>query len=388
MLFGTRRRKVGMMILEPSPISLSTARATMGKKRRQAADDEEEWGAGSRALAAQGGGVEDKSKREDKCRAHLRALNKQFASWVNDQSGKRPIKSWAAGCQDYLKHIAQIKTDFKDVLETVGDALKPSGSTPMFGGLGGIPEGTPMKANPLFGAATPTPPKAAEAAAPSLFGGFGASTAAAPAAAAEKPSLFPNAASNPFGGGSAAPAPSLFGAPGAPPPAFGGFGGFGGAPISVTPAAPAGGENDDEEEARPPSPSFKEKERGDEDDEECLLKAKVKFFTKKEAADAWGDRGVNNLEFLKAKEAVGGVYKCRVLIRNSIGKAVMNAGVYASMRVQATEKKLPDGSTKQNGVIVNFFNAAEENEKTITLIRMSEAEKLHKLLEENAKVMS
>ena len=93
----------------------------MGKKRRQAADDEEEWGAGSRALAAQAGGVEDKSKREDKCRAHLRALNKQFASWVNDQSGKRPIKSWAAGCQDYLKHIAQIKTDFKDVLETVGD---------------------------------------------------------------------------------------------------------------------------------------------------------------------------------------------------------------------------------------------------------------------------
>jgi nuclear pore complex protein Nup50 len=97
---------------------------------------------------------------------------------------------------------------------------------------------------------------------------------------------------------------------------------------------------------------------------------------------------VNNLEFLKAKEAVGGVRKCRVLIRNSIGKAVMNAGVYASMRVQATEKKLPDGSTKQNGVIVNFFNAAEENEKTITLIRMPEAEKLHKLLEENAKAMS
>ena len=165
------------MILEPSPISLSTARATMGKKRRQAADDEEEWGAGSRALAAQGGGVEDKSKREDKCRAHLRALNKQFASWVNDQSGKRPIKSWAAGCQDYLKHIAQIKTDFKDVLETAEDASKPSGSTSMLGGPGGIPAGTPMKANPLFGAATPTPPKAAEPAAPSLFGGFGASIA-------------------------------------------------------------------------------------------------------------------------------------------------------------------------------------------------------------------
>ena len=50
-----------------------------------------------------------------------------------------PIKSWAAGCQDYLKHIAQIKTDFKDVLETVGDASKPSGSTPMFGGWAASP---------------------------------------------------------------------------------------------------------------------------------------------------------------------------------------------------------------------------------------------------------
>ena len=54
----------------------------MGKKRRQAADDDDEWGAGSRALAAQGGGVEDKSKREDKCRAHLKQLNKQFAECV------------------------------------------------------------------------------------------------------------------------------------------------------------------------------------------------------------------------------------------------------------------------------------------------------------------
>lgn len=361
----------------------------MGKKRRQAADDEEEWGAGSRALAAQGGGVEDKSKREDKCRAHLRALNKQFSSWVDDQTSKRPMKSWAAGCQDYLKHIGQIKADFQDVLEgeTGGGAGALPASTPTLGGFGGIPSGTPMKANPLFGTApSPTPPKAAEpvAPAPTLFSGLGASSAAAPAPAAEKLSLFPNAASNPFGAGT--PAPNLFGAPGTALHAFGGFGGFGGAPISTTPAV--GGGDDEDEEARPSSPSFKEKERGDEDDEECLLKGKAKFFTKKEAADAWGDRGVNNLEFLKAKEAVGGVRKCRVLIRNSIGKAVMNASVYASMKVNPTEKKTPDGSMKQNGVIVNLFNAEEDNEKTTTLIRMPNAEQLHKLLEENAKAMS
>ena len=72
-----------------------------------------------------------------------------------------------------------------------------------------------MKANPLLSAATPAacrrqkPPRLVYSA------GSARPTAAAPAPAAEKPSLFPNAASNPFGGGSAAPAPSLFGAPGA-----------------------------------------------------------------------------------------------------------------------------------------------------------------------------
>jgi nuclear pore complex protein Nup50 len=354
----------------------------MGKKRRQAADDEEEWGAGSRALAAQGGGVVDKSKREDKCRAHLRALNKQFASWVNDQSSRRGVKSWAAGCQDYLKHIGQITTDFNDVLESSDDAALPT-STPTLGGFGGVPSGTPMRANPLFGVASaPTPPKAAEPAAPapSLFSGFGAAVVAS-VAVTEKPSLFPNAATNPFGAG--APAPGLFGAPGAA--AFGGFGGVGGG--AAIAATSEGGDAEAEEEARPPSPSFKEKERGDEDDETCLLKAKAKFFTKKEVADAWGDRGVNNLEFLKAKRAVGGLFKCRVLIRNTIGKAVMNAGVYAGLKVTPTTKKLPDGSTKQNGVILNLFNAEEDNEKTMTLIRLPDAEKLQGLLETNAAAM-
>jgi len=56
----------------------------MGKKRRNdAGDDEEEWGAGARALKAQTGGTDAGiGKREDKCRAHLKQLNKQFAECV------------------------------------------------------------------------------------------------------------------------------------------------------------------------------------------------------------------------------------------------------------------------------------------------------------------
>ena len=52
----------------------------MGKKRRsEPQEDEEEWGAGARALAEGGEGI---AKREEKCRAHLQALNAQFAKCV------------------------------------------------------------------------------------------------------------------------------------------------------------------------------------------------------------------------------------------------------------------------------------------------------------------
>ena len=70
----------------------------MGKKRRNdAGDDEEEWGAGARALKAQtGGSKEDIGKREDKCRAHLKQLNKQFAEYVipNNLPPDRPTRSY------------------------------------------------------------------------------------------------------------------------------------------------------------------------------------------------------------------------------------------------------------------------------------------------------
>ena len=361
----------------------------MGKKRRSEPDDDDEWGAGARALAVQGGTAEDKAKREDKCRAHLRALNKQFSDWVQSQIGSRPVKSWAAGCQDYLKHIAQIKADFKDVLEAAPGVAKPaapSAPAPLFGGAGAIPAGTPMKENPLF--AAPSPATGDKPAAPPLFAGFGGTSAATAAPAAAAPSLFPNAASNPFSGGSAAPPPSLFGGS-APAPAVGGFGGFGGAPA---PAAAGGGEDDDEEEQRPPSPSVKETERGEDDAEESLLKCECKYFAKAAVADAWGDRGKNTLEFLREKEASSnGVHRSRLVLRTSIGKAVLNAGLYKNMSVQVTEKKNPDGSMKKNGIIVQLFNAVEDSAKTIVLLRFAKEEtvlQLQKLLEENVKAMS
>lgn len=325
--------------------------------------------------------------------------------WVGDQLGTRPVKSWAAGCQDYLKHIEQIRVDFKDVLEaqkgasdgpaTFGGAKPVAPPVSTFGGSsaaqgGGASVGTPAQENSLFASsAAPSRDK------PGL-------PAAAPA------SLFPNAASNPFM--SSAPS-SLFGGALTPAatssPAVGGFGfGFGAAapgglfggvnantPSFLPPSTPAGADGDDEDEeaARPPSPSYQEKARNDDDHEEALLKVKCKFFTKKDATEPWADHGVNHLEFLREKEATEGIKRSRVVCRNSIGKAVMNAGLYANMSVQIVDKKAPDGSVKKNGVIVNLFNAVEENAKTITLIRLGKEEdvlNLQKLFEENVAAMS
>ena len=249
-----------------------------------------------------------------------------------------------------------------------------------------------MTPNPLFGAAPSPPPSAADPssaaapAAPSLFSGFGASPAPA---ASTTPSLFPNAASNPFAGGASAPAPSLFApAPAAAAPTFGGFGGFGGAtPSPLNTAAPDA--DDDEEEARPPSPSVAERERGEDDKEDALLKAPCKFFTKN--GESWGDHGKNALEFLKEKEATNGVRKARIVIRNSIGKAIVNAGVYANMTRKVQESKPKHGGAPtKNGIILTLFNAAEEEGppvKSITLIRLSEKNtlELERLLEESVK---
>lgn len=313
-------------------------------------------------------------------------------SWVSDQLGTRPVKSWAAGCQDYLKHIEQIKVDFKDVLEAQkgasdGPVSKPAAPpVPLFG----APVSAPAQENSLFSSfvAPSTGDKPAPAA-PSLFG--------APAASA--PSLFPNAASNPFA--SSTP-PSLFGSTPAATasPSLGASGGgglFGGAgsitPSFLPPNTPAGaGDNEEEDEpARPPSPSFQAKEASEDDLEEALLKVKCKFFTKKDPKEQWADHGVNHLEFLREKVASEGPKKSRIVCRNSIGKAVMNAGLYANMTVQIVDKKMPDGSTKKNGIIVNLFNAVEESAKTITLIRLGKEEdvlSLQKLFEDNVKAMS
>tara|TARA_B100000073_G_scaffold342068_1_gene344550 strand:+ start:126 stop:485 length:360 start_codon:yes stop_codon:yes gene_type:complete len=47
-------------------------------------------------------------KRKAECRGTLEALNNQFYAHVAEQKRKNPIKSWAEGCQDYVKHLRKL----------------------------------------------------------------------------------------------------------------------------------------------------------------------------------------------------------------------------------------------------------------------------------------
>ncbi|KAF9615533.1 hypothetical protein IFM89_024160, partial [Coptis chinensis] len=72
-------------------------------------------------------------QRAESSRQHVRALNTQFASWVQSQLQNHPDELWEDGLQDYLTHVSDIMDTFRDVL----DWLKANGakaeSIPAFG---------------------------------------------------------------------------------------------------------------------------------------------------------------------------------------------------------------------------------------------------------------
>ena len=210
------------------------------------------------------------------------------------------------------------------------------------------------------------------------------------------------AKSNPFAaGGGSGGAPSLF-----PPvggaksasnnpfaPSTTAFGGGGGS--TALPKFPAGGaaaqqakeEENDEEPERPPSPSTAEATGEDDNEFVDMEKQKVKLYVKKEASEPWADRGVNRLQFRREKEGAKGA--CRILMRTSIGKAVINANLYDNMSVTFAEQKdKKDGSMKKTGVILTIFNACENSEKQIVLLKLGSqeaVEELHGLIVKNTR---
>ncbi|KAK4389351.1 hypothetical protein Sango_2272100, partial [Sesamum angolense] len=55
-------------------------------------------------------------QRAESSKQHVRALNTQFASWVQAQLEKHPDELWEDGVQDYLNHTKSIMEKFSDVV--------------------------------------------------------------------------------------------------------------------------------------------------------------------------------------------------------------------------------------------------------------------------------
>ncbi|CAK7335437.1 unnamed protein product [Dovyalis caffra] len=55
-------------------------------------------------------------KRAESSQQHVRALNNQFASWVQAQLKNHPDELWEDGIRDYIVHASNIKEKFSDVV--------------------------------------------------------------------------------------------------------------------------------------------------------------------------------------------------------------------------------------------------------------------------------
>ncbi|CAI0471593.1 unnamed protein product [Linum tenue] len=80
-------------------------------------------------------------QRAELSRQHVRALNSQFASWVQKQLNNHPDELWEDGVHDYLTHASSIMQKFSDVVNW----LKANGAK---GGLGAESSASDKKPSP------------------------------------------------------------------------------------------------------------------------------------------------------------------------------------------------------------------------------------------------
>jgi hypothetical protein len=76
--------------------------------------------------------------------------------------------------------------------------------------------------------------------------------------------------------------------------------------------------------------------QSDSSDDDCTFEAeKAKVLEFKKDEKRWADKGVHPLKVLVSKETKAG----RILVRNEIGKIVLNSALYKGMSVKPFEAK-------------------------------------------------
>ena len=245
----------------------------------------------------------------------LERLNASFIKWLQRQRVENPASDYSAGIQDYIKYASLALSESNPISARAPVSAPPPASAP-------APKPAPAPAPvpapapaPSFnfnsGGAKSSPAKAPTLAPTPSFNFNGGTSKPTPAPAPASFSGFN------FGGGSAlAPAP----APSSAPSFSFSTGGAASAPAPA-PAPPAAGEDGDSFPVEKPT----ELEKEENTEENLLLEVKAKYYRLK-TGEGWKDRGVGNVKLYRHKTTS----KCRLVMRNSIGKVGLNTSINAA----------------------------------------------------------
>ncbi|KAK9143555.1 hypothetical protein Syun_012955 [Stephania yunnanensis] len=232
--------------------------------------------------------------RAESSRQQVRALNTQFASWVQSQLQNHPDELWEDGVQDYLTHASSILEKFRDVVEWLKANAEKPGSVSTVAGS----QNTDNKL--LHG--TKNNEVKFQLPERSGFTQMGSTPS------------FANSWSS--GLLSKSPSSVLFGNQ------------------SLAPSVPeASDEPDGDELEQPSSPSVK---KAEEKGITVVHEVKCKLYIKStDPADSgWKDKGMGQLS-IKCKEGVSKATKDSkptIIVRNDVGKILLNALIYPGIK--------------------------------------------------------
>ncbi|KAK1274239.1 hypothetical protein QJS04_geneDACA010820 [Acorus gramineus] len=257
-------------------------------------------------------------ERAELSRQHVRALNAQFVRWAQSQLQKCPDDLWEDGVRDYLTHASHIKEKFNDVVDWLGaNAAKAETKAAKV-------EGAPLLS--MSGSSSKNMMAAGETFSHRVqFQEKNATQAAAPLRISSSWN------SNLFSNGQTRSLP--------------------GAQTSNVVQSEASNDGDDLEQ--PSSPSLKKTE---EKGITVVHEVKCKVYVKPEnpTEKGWKDMGTGQLS-IKCKEGASKASKeskPTILIRNDVGKILLNALIYAGIRT----------NVQKNTVTAIFHTAGSEGE--------------------------
>ncbi|KAJ7944859.1 Nuclear pore complex protein like [Quillaja saponaria] len=241
-------------------------------------------------------------QRAESSLQHVRALNTQFASWVQNQLKDHPNELWEDGVKDYLAHASNIMEKFSDVVNWLrtnalkGEMPAPASYTPDNKMLSEVKS----NGNKLF---------------PGKNGFLNPINMTSNFATSWSSGIFSNSQT-----------PVLFGSQSS-------------GPSNHDAADDVDGDNDLEQ---PSSPSVKKSE---EKGVVVVHEVKCKLYVKSSDPadkDAWKDKGMGQLS-IKCKEGVSkgtNESKPTIVVRNEVGKLLLNALLYPGIKTNSQKNSL------------------------------------------------